>query len=809
MLIVVMTMMTLTTLTTHAISLDYSGGSSSNNTGASPTTSGFSVSYDDANKNICGYRFSVVTSSGTPKSGTKVVNVYLSDIDDGNTAYSSAQRFIISSGKVANKKQLANDTKVSSTSSKQSCDYKSGDCGFYSTLPQSPSSVGSWIKKSTNSYQNLSRIYVLCGTDLSKATESDYVLIEPIFWPRLAGTKTAATATELALYGAAISGGDGYNGANGALTDAGAESIKNICNYINREFPNSLYVDSDTDVYSAVTIKTSGRYTYKQIIQKGFGCSVLTVKNVITVNKVKIAYHPNGGTVSTAIINSSGFMVLEDSAWIHSISYGKKADPYNASTFGLTRKGYSFGGWEVKSTGKQLDQSTEYDSTVYAQYDDKTKTTENAKTVYCHLYAIWLPNTVKLAYHPNGGTTSIATINSSGFMVLEDSAWIHSVSFGKEADPYNASTFGLTRTGYEFKGWEVKSTGKELDQNTEYDSTLYAQHDDETKTTENTKTVYCHLYAVWEEDSKIVIVPIEPNASYRENTDVISSFWLVNISGKDYTPATGATVEFSVFDSSGEKIAEESQSFVAPKDDKNLAYFKWHVPNGLRGTDVTVKAHIVEGASKYSHTERIYRVASFDTCKTPDTSYDAKAPEDFEIPDMPSNNTLSARWWKWEYEGGSFIKKEYGTTNSVNNVTLTTPTNPTAYISGGTLHMKSGYGFECSYTHSMATISGYQSTSASQSVAPQYLYALFPEYNYTYGANQCRSFEAVSGRKVFINATGMNRQHFTPIYFPDGQYKFQIVLSDCWTPAGMLTTYKTVTIQIDGNMYDDWYVGRK
>ena len=123
--------------------------------------------------------------------------------------------------------------------------------------------------------------------------------------------------------------------------------------------------------------------------------------------------------------------------------------------------------------------------------------------------------------------------------------------------------------------------------------------------------------------------------------------------------------------------------------------------------------------------------------------------------------------------------------------------------------MKSGYGFECSYSHSMSAVSGYDSTSASKSVVPQYFYALFPEYNYTYGANQCRSFEAVSGRKVFVNATGMNRQHFTPIYYPDGEYKFQIVLSDCWTPAGMLTTYKTVTIQIDGNMYDDWYVGRK
>ena len=1648
MLIVVMTMMTLFTLTTHAVSLDYSGGSSSNDTGASATTSGFSVSYSDTIKNVCGYRFSIVTSSGTPKSGTKVVNVYLSDVTEGTSAYSSAHRFIISSGKVANKKQLANGTKVSTTTTVQSCDYKSGDCGFYSTLPQDPSSVGTWIKKSNNSYQNLSRIYVLCGTNLANATESDYVLIEPIFRPSLASKRTAATATELALYGASVSGGDSYNGGNGNLYNAGTGTLWNIMNYVNREFPNALYVPSDTAVYDAVTIKTSGRYTYKQIINNGYGCSVLTVKNVVPINKVKIAYNPNGGTLSSSTysLNSSGFITNGTTVYFQTINHGNSADPYNASTFGLTRAGYQFGGWKVKSTEKVLDQNTEYASTVYAQHDDKSKTTANTSTVTCYLYAVWTPNkvriaynvnggtlssdtysknssgfisngdtvyfhtinhgskgdpynastfglkrtgytfagwkvrstgtvvdqnteyssttyaqyddkskttsntttvtcyldaqwtpnkvkikylvnggtvsasgyelsstgvsifrtsddtndwhtfnygtdedpynastfgltrtgyefggwkvvstgkvldqdteyastvyaqyddssktsantatvtchleavwnphVVKLAYHPNGGTATNATLNDYGFLKYDGETYFQSINHGSKDDPYNASTLGLTRTGYTFAGWEVKSTGTVLDQDTEYASTVYAQHDDKSKTTANTKTVYCYLYAVWEKNTytntithwkyvgtggdnaagtyknmgtttftakygatatiptghvksytgfhntgtagsywgtstwssksigstftqpaknvsieyyyqpnsvklaynvnggtlssdtysknsngfisdgstlyfdymdygdsddpynattfglkrtgyqfagwkvrstgkvldqdteyastvyaqyddsskttsntasvvcyldaqwtpnkvklaynvnggtissstysknsngfisdgstlyfdtlnygesddpynaatfgltrtgyefagwkvrstgtildentdyastvyaqyddktkttsntasvvcyldaqwtphvvkiayhpnggtttnslnangfiiyndavyfqtinygsssdpykaatlsltrtgytfkgwkvistgtvldqdtsysstvyahyndssktttntvtvschlyavwekntytntivhwkyvgtggdnadgtflklgtstftaqyadtvtipsnvvktvtghyntgqagsywgtstwskknigstftqpaknvsmeylyypktvnvvfnknddsgktanqsftygesgnrfgynrdgtpkwgnnsgqfgawdrtgytllgwsespsattatysiysnvsdswintkvpdpnasatvnlyavwklyaKIVIVPIEPNASYRENTDVISSFWLVNISGDDYTPSTGAKVVFSVYNASGQKIAGETQDFVVPNNDKNLAYFKWRVPNGYGGSNVTIKAYIDDGPYEYNHVERSYRVASFDTLTTPNTSYKDKAPDGFRVPSTTFNNSTNARWWQYSYSGGAFVKKEYAVGNTVSDVTLSTPTNPTAYTSNGKLYMKSGYGFECSYTHSMATISGYQSTSASQSVAPQYFYALFPEYNYTYGANQCRSFEAVSGRKVFVNATGMNRQHFTPIYYPDGEYKFQIVLSDCWTPAGMLTTYKTVTIQIDGNMYDDWYVGRK
>lgn len=284
-LTVIMTMTAVFTMKTHAISLDYSGGSSSNNTGAKATTSGFTVSYDKAKDNICGYRFSVVSSLGTPKSGTKAVNVYLSDITIGNSAYSSGQRFIVSSGVVANKKQLANGTKVSSTASTQGCEYKSGNCGFYSSLPQNPDSIGTWIKNSANNYQNLSRIYVICGTNLSNATESDYVLTEPIFRMKLAGVQTAATATELALYGAAVSGGDRYNGGNGNLYNAGSGTLWNLMYYINREFPNALYVSSNTGVYNAVSVKTSGRYTYKTIIQNGYGCSVLTVKNVITIKK--------------------------------------------------------------------------------------------------------------------------------------------------------------------------------------------------------------------------------------------------------------------------------------------------------------------------------------------------------------------------------------------------------------------------------------------------------------------------------------------------------------------------------------------
>ena len=314
------------------------------------------------------------------------------------------------------------------------------------------------------------------------------------------------------------------------------------------------------------------------------------------------------------------------------------------------------------------------------------------------------------------------------------------------------------------------------------------------------------LIAKWKSYKKIVIVPIEPNAPYREKTNVISSFWLVNLSDDDYTPTTGAKVVFSVFNSSGQRIADETQSFVAPKSDKNLAYFDWYVPDGYAAADVTVKAYIDDGPYQYSHTTESFTIASYDTCIEPDTDYNAKAPDGFTVPVSPSDSTTSGRWWQWVYSGGAYAKKQFAVANTVNDLVLTAPTSPSAYTENGKLYIKSGYGFELSFKDSMYTVSGYTDGSVNECFAPQYYYALFPEYNYTYGRDKCRSVETVSGKKVFVNAADMARQHFTPIYYPDGEYKFKAVLSDCWTPAGMLTTYKTVSINISDNAYSDWYI---
>ena len=979
MLTVVMTMTAVFTMKTHAVSLDYSGGSSSNNTGATATTSGFTVSYDKAKDNICGYRFSVVSASGAPKSGTKAVNVYLSDITIGNSAYSSGQRFIVSSGVAANKKQLANGTKVSSTTSTQGCDYKSGNCGFYSSLPQNPDSIGTWIKDSSNNYQNLSRIYVICGTNLSNATESDYVLTEPIFRMKLAGAQTAATATELAIYGAAVSGGDGYNGGNGNLYNAGSGTLWNLMNYINREFPNALYVSSNTGVYNAVSVKSSGRYTYKEIIQNGYGCSVLTVKNVITIkteytntiahwkyvgtggdnwdgtfkkmgtstftgkagNSVTIpsnlvqsyiGYFNTGvagsywgtGTWSNKNIGST-FIQPESSLWIEYYYYP------NTYTNSISHWAWGFNG-----NGNNGDRNAFHltNTTFTKNYGDVFTLTEADATAIPN--GFYLNNTWQIGTDSVNGAwqnypygTEFTQKNYNMGFEYDYHPYTYNITYdldGGTNDPNNPTSYNVlygktlndpTKPDYEFLGWmrvdtipkialpalstnymyqdlindveagtnfeikigNAKTTagsaslfscviydftdskcllqknvlfGSNISFSVDCPSDADSNHDirllfysgiagytkgiateftdiqisffvdginkgcgsafgspNELYTELSKRTTGdIKLIAKWESYEKIAIVPIEPNAPYREKTNVISSFWLVNLSDDDYTPTTGAKVVFSVYNSSGQRIADETQGFVAPKKDKNLAYFGWYVPDGYASSDVTVKAYIDDGPYQYSHTSESYTIASYDTCIEPDTDYNAKAPDGFTVPASPSDSTTSGRWWQWVYSDGAYAKKQFAVANTVNDLVLTAPTSPSAYTENGKLYMKSGYGFDLSFKDSMYTVSGYTDGSVNECFAPQYYYALFPEYNYTYGRDKCRSIETVSGKKVFVNAADMARQHFTPIYYPDGEYKLKAVLSDCWTPAGMITTYKTVTVQINGNIYDDWYIGR-
>ncbi|MBN2950544.1 MAG: InlB B-repeat-containing protein [Holdemanella sp.] len=153
-------------------------------------------------------------------------------------------------------------------------------------------------------------------------------------------------------------------------------------------------------------------------------------------NTVSIAYGVNGGTINSSdySINQWGYVQNKsNNPWFHVVTYGSKDDPYNASTFGLTRTGYTFVRWQNEKTGTNYDQDTQYDSTVY-QGSSSSETTANTSSVNCYVKAIWSLDNYSIGYNLNGGSIS-----------------------GQKTS-YNVTTENFTlptptRSGYTFTGW--------------------------------------------------------------------------------------------------------------------------------------------------------------------------------------------------------------------------------------------------------------------------------------------------------------------------------------------------------------------
>jgi hypothetical protein len=126
--------------------------------------------------------------------------------------------------------------------------------------------------------------------------------------------------------------------------------------------------------------------------------------------------------------------------------------------------------------------------------------------------------------------------------------------------------------------------------------------------------------------------------------------------------------------------------------------------------------------------------------------------------------------------------------------------------------MKSGYGITMSYTPSIVRSGSYLMPSSSAYTEVQSVYATFPEFYYSTSAGSYRTLEYSGGKWVFeANRYADNRErlHFTPLWYPDGNYTVSLHSSEVWTPAGMIYTYiNSNTITITEAAYDDWYVGQ-
>ena len=323
----------------------------------------------------------------------------------------------------------------------------------------------------------------------------------------------------------------------------------------------------------------------------------------------------------------------------------------------------------------------------------------------------------------------------------------------------------------------------------------------------NEKTLEC------KSNHPITIVPITPNAPYRENTEVISSFSLHNLSPISFTPADELKVRFTASKGNGSTICTVTKNVVVPAGGSNLVYFKWSVPSGLNSSNVIVKAEIVENGMAFNPVTRNRATTPYAYYTTPNTQYEEKAPTDCSVPSAPTTVQNHATWSEYVYENGKFVEKTYGIGIAADpSVTLTPADGNSAAYSGGAWTMKSGYGVWIEDKNTLLSFENYLFPNSGAFTTAQYAYALYPEYGYAYGANKCTTLYLDPDSNIWqLSRPGASKvYHYTPLYYPDGKYIVQVVKSDMWTPAGMVLSVDTTKpITISGNAYDDWYIGRK
>ena len=310
---------------------------------------------------------------------------------------------------------------------------------------------------------------------------------------------------------------------------------------------------------------------------------------------------------------------------------------------------------------------------------------------------------------------------------------------------------------------------------------------------------------------------------YRTNTDVITA---ITVSGGQSDPKHPTTVYFNI-----EGRSYSVSNVYYPDGGSQLVWVKWHTPSTPR--DIVINAS-VRGPGSADKSTIVCRIEDLNENPPPNPTADDRN-DSFtksSIPTRPvktsaswsiwtpkwhknmvdrgsykysywydsKGNLHSRRYWEsnWKDEGWW----DYSSTQYYANLSATMnircdSKNPTAQ--GKT--MKSGYGINESVSTRFTT------NNSSAVTSPQNAVSYFPEFNY---GDYWRLLDRNGSNFEFKQnpySTYKNRTHFTPIWFPNGEYRVNTWVIDCWTPDGMLSVNLSDAVNIYGSLWDDWHIG--
>ena len=325
-----------------------------------------------------------------------------------------------------------------------------------------------------------------------------------------------------------------------------------------------------------------------------------------------------------------------------------------------------------------------------------------------------------------------------------------------------------------------------------------------------------HWLRYWSVQHPLQLQTITPNSLYRENTQVITGFRVQNSAAVNFIPTNNISVRFTAYRGSTALYSTTKHSVVVPAYGDNLVYFKWTVPSGLNGTNLTLKGEIVSGGVVIDTKTLSHGTEKKPVSQTPDTVFEKSAPSGFSLTPPPyRTSTASAQWSEWVYENNQFIRRTYGLSLNTASLPVIVPDikSPSREYKNGVWYMKSGYGFTADWNVGLQTLSGRTTPTTAMYTNAQMAFLYFPEFQYDTAIGKFRVFDrtATNTFQLPMNEKGSYaRLHFTPLWFPNTNfYRVQGYVADIWTPAGMISGYlNSSPVVISESAYDDWYQGR-
>jgi len=322
--------------------------------------------------------------------------------------------------------------------------------------------------------------------------------------------------------------------------------------------------------------------------------------------------------------------------------------------------------------------------------------------------------------------------------------------------------------------------------------------------------------------TELVIEPQESEIQYRVDTDVIVSVSLTT--GNEKTPEDPAYATFSINGST-----YSHTDIYIPGGSSQLAWVKWRTPPTPGTVTITITSNCTLDKNVI-----VAEIVDLNENIPPDPQANDRN-DGYSIPAAPVKANVTTLtwgewdcWWHeywvwipdWDYcdhgeDGGHWVDNgwwedhgwyeyewiPYTATLSATMAIKPDEKSPTATAT----KMKSGYGFNMNVSSSM-----YSNAPSSHITGAQNVVSYFPEFNYeTYWRLLDRISVGYNSTFEFrknIYSTYYRRVHFSPVWFPDGQYTAYAEILDAWTPAGMLQINPTASLTIDDNLFSDWHV---